>query len=482
MRILLINLPRQFETRDFTTPDYFLDNFMKYPPLGLLAIATGVDKKHSLEILDTTVKNMPLEQIVSYIKEKKPDVLGVSIVTRRLYGAWRVMKEVKKFMPEIKIVTGGPHVNYFPKETMELGFIDYALAGFCEKSFPQLVEAIDKGEKEEDLKAVPNLYYKRNNQIVNTPAVETPLILDNIPFPNRRLINLHDYYTAADKEPMTTVYSSRGCPNQCVYCDVQEKKWYYRTAKNVVDEFEEIAKMGIKLIHIFDDTFNIDRQRVIDICKEIIRRNLKIRWTTRGRVFPFDEEMADLFKKSGGVRWYIGVETLDPEIMKYIKKGITIPQIENFFKICRKYKIDIMAYFIIGFPNETAEYRERLYGEVVKLRPTYVFFNVLCPLPKTEYYYSLLSEGVLKEDFWAKFVRNPAPDFQIPFPRSEKEQKELVELSDLYSRKFYFNPLFIMKEFWKSLFYPKILFFKFKGGFLMLGKILKRKFRRYAAT
>ncbi len=476
MKILLINLPRVFETKDFTAPDYFMDNFMKYPPLGLLAVATEVNPRHSLQILDTTVKDMPLEDVIDSVAEKSPDILGVSIVTRRLYPAYWVIQRVKERLPKIKIVVGGPHVNYFPKETMELSFIDYALAGFCEKSFPQLVEAIDKGEKEEDLKAVPNLYYRRNNQIVNTPAVEMPIILDGIPFPNRRLINLHDYYTAADKEPMTTVYSSRGCPNQCVYCDVQEKKWYYRTAKNVVDEFEEIAKMGIKLIHIFDDTFNIDRQRVIDICKEIIRRNLKIKWATRGRVFPFDEEMADLFKKSGGVRWHIGVETLDPEIMKYIKKGITIPQIENFFKICRKYKIETMAYFIIGFPAETEEYRRRLYDEVMKLKLTYVFFNILCPLPKTEYYHSLLRDGVFKNDFWADFAHHPVPDFKIPYPRTEKEQNELVRLSDAYSRRFYFNPGFIFKEFWRSLFHPKILIFKIRGGFLMLYKIFLRRF------
>lgn len=475
MKILLINLPRFFETKDFTTPDYFLDNFMKYPPLGLLAIATGVDKKHSLEILDAAARNMSLEEVVNHIKDKKPDVLGITVVTRRLYAMHWITKEVKKALPETKIVVGGPHVNYFPKETMELGIVDYAMSGWCEKAFPQLVEAIEGGSKKEDIKKVPNLYYRAEGQIFANPPEKEIFVLDELPFPNRKLINLFDYYTAADKEPMTTTYSSRGCPNQCIYCDVQEKKWHYRNAKNVVDEFEEISKMGVKLIHIFDDTFNIDRQRVIDICKEIIRRKLKIRWTTRGRVFPFDEEMAELFKKSGGVRWYIGVETLDPEVMKYIKKGITIPQIEKFFRICRKYKIETMAYLMIGFPMETESYRKDLYRIVMKLKPTYVFFNVLCPLPKTAYYKSVLDSGALKEDFWAKFVRDPQPDFEIPYPRTEKEQKELLALSDKYSRKFYFNPIFILKEFWRSVFYPKILFFKIKGGFLMLFHIIFRK-------
>ncbi|KKS56669.1 MAG: Radical SAM domain protein [Candidatus Magasanikbacteria bacterium GW2011_GWA2_42_32] len=477
MKILLTNLPKQFETKDFTTPDYFLDNFMKYPPLGLLAIATGVDQKHSLEILDTTVKETSLEDIVAYVKEKKPDILGLTVVTRRLYGMYWITQEIKKNFPNIKIIAGGPHVNYFPRETIGLGYVDYAIAGWCEKSFPQLIEIINNGAKEEDLRQVPNLYYKAGGKIINNPPGPELFVLDELPFPNRKLINLYDYYTAADKEPMTTTYSSRGCPNQCIYCDVQEKKWHYRSAKNVVDEFEEISKMGIKLIHIFDDTFNIDRQRVIDICNEIIKRKLRIKWTTRGRVAPFDEEMASLFKKSGGVRWYVGVETLDPEIMKYIRKGITIPQVEKFFQICKKYKIETMAYLMIGFNKETEEYRKSLYKKAMRLKPTYIFFNVLCPLPKTVYYKEALERGDLKEDFWAKFVRNPVPDFKIPYPRSEKEQKELIRLSDIYSRKFYLNPIFIAKEFGRSLFYPKILFFKIKGGFFMVYKIFLKKLK-----
>ena len=476
MKILLINLPRQFETKDFTMPDYFLDNLMQYPPLGLLAIATEINSKHSLEILDTTVKDMTLKEVSDYVIKKQPDVLGISVVTRRLYAMCLIAREIKKSLPNIKIVVGGPHINYFPKETMELSFIDYALPGYGEKTFPQLIKAIEEGEKEESLKNISSLYFKLNGMTINNLPANMPLILDNLPFPNRKLINLSDYRTAADREPMTTIYSSRGCYNQCIFCDVQEKKWRYRTAKNVADEIEKISKMGIKFIYILDDTFNINRQRVIDICKEIIERNLKIKWSTRGRVFPFDEEIAVLFKKSGGVRWHIGVETLDPEIMKYIKKGITIPQIENFFKICHKYKIETMAYFIIGFPNETTEYRKNLYKMVMKLKPTYVFFNVLCPLPKTQYYQSLVETGSAKEDFWNKFVHNPVPNFVIPHSRSKELQEELLYISDIYSRKFYFNPIFILKEFWRSLFYPKILFFKIRGGFAIIYKIFRKKF------
>lgn len=477
MKILLINLPKHFETKDYTCPNYFFD-FMRYPPLGLLAIATGVHSRHQLEILDTALKQLSFDELVEYVTQIKPDLLGVSLVTRRLYGMHYVVKKIKDLLPGIKVVIGGPHVNTFPKETMSFGFIDYVLPGFGEITFPQLVEAIANGEEEEELKKINGLFFKINGKIVNNPLVRGVENLDDLPFPNRKLINLYDYYAAADRQPMTTICSSRGCPYRCIFCDVQEKKWLCRSAVNVVDEFEEISNMGIKYIHVFDDTFNINRQRVIDICNEIIKRGLNIKWSTRGRVFPFDDEMAQLFKQSGGNRWHVGVETFDREIMKSIKKGITIEQVDNFFKICHKYNIDTMAYFMIGFPNETAEYRQRLYDNVRKLGPTYVFFNVLYPLPKTEYYESLLKEGILKKDYWEEFAINPQPDYAIPYPRSVELQEELISICNSYSLRFYFNPIFLLKETWRSLFYPKVLFLKIKGAAVMIYEVISDKLSR----
>ena len=355
MRILLINLPKEGETKDFTTPEYLLTDFSYYPPLGLLAIAAGVDKsKHELKVLDTAVKGMTIKDTVKYILQYNPDILGISIPTRRLYACKAITKAIKHFKPNLKIIVGGPHLNRFPKETMEWGTVDFALTGFCENTFSQFIETI---ENNGDLEKVPDLYYKKNKEIISSPVGEKPIILDDFPFPDRSLIDLDDYKTAIDKDKMTTMYSSRGCPFRCIYCDVQEKSFHYRSAKKIVDEFEEILKLGIKEVYIFDDTFGVLRARIIEMCEEILKRGIKIKWSARARVYPFDDELAKLMKKAGCLRLHVGVESLDPEILKFMKKGITLPQIKNFFELCKKYKIETLAYFITGFPNEPKEYR-----------------------------------------------------------------------------------------------------------------------------
>lgn len=477
MKILLTNLPKDSKVKDFTTPDYILNDFMKYPPLGLLAIAAEIHPRHSVKVIDMAVKDMSIDGTVKYVLEYNPGLLGISVVTRYLYSMYEICRRIKQANPGIKIAVGGPHVNSFPSETIELGVVDYVLPGYGEKRVPRLIEAIETNSSDL-LSAIPNLYCRtREGRFYLTRGnTQETLNLDELPFPDRRLIDLSDYYTIADKIKMTTLYSSRGCPFKCIYCDVQEKRFHFRSARKVVDEFEEILNLGIEEMHILDDTFNLDRKRVEDICNEIIRRKLKLRWSTRVRAVPFDKELAYLMKKSGCARLHIGIESLEPDILRFINKGISMEQIKTFFRLCNEFHLETLAYFILGFPGETREARLRLFEQAKKLRPTYVYFNILCPLPNTQYYRMLLEKGIYKNDFWKDFVENPTGNFEIPFPRSKEEQKELVELTDNFHRRFFLNPRFVLKEIFKNILSPFLLFMKIKIGLLLMfkGSLKKR--------
>lgn len=469
MRILLATLPREGETKDYTTREYLLTDFSRLLPLGLLAIAADVNPKHSIQVLDVTVKNMTIDDTVRYVEDYRPDVLGISVATRRLYPMHEVASRVKRSLPDTRIVVGGPHVNYWPHETMQLRPLDYVLPGYGEKAFPLLIDAIDDGESEAFLKSVPSLYYRSaDGDILSNPREEMPTVLDSLPFPDRRLINLDDYFSAVDRARTTTLYSSRGCPFRCIFCDVQEKKFSYRTANSVVDEFEEIVALGFGEVYILDDTFNANRQRVIDICEEILRRGIRIRWSTRARVAPFDREMMRLMKEAGCTRLHVGVESLDPATLKYMGKGQTLEQIQSFFSLCRELHMETLGYFIIGFPEETREYRKTLLDQVLKLHPTYAFCNILYPLAKTQYYKSLLENGTFQEDYWAGFLKNPTRAYELPLPRSRELQHELEAVADEFHRKFCFRPEFILREFRKTLRNPRMLLQKAKLAVLLL--------------
>ena len=445
MKILLMNVPREGEVTEFSTPEYLSDSFFRYPPLGLLAIAAEVDPRHEIKILDTEIKNLSLDETIQEIVNFQPDVLGVSIVSRRLYPAYEVCRRAKERLPNVKIIVGGPHINYFPDDGLKTGNVDFSIGGYAEKSFPQFIEALESGSRA-DLRAVPSLYYREDGKICSNPAAQVPVVIDDLPFPKRELLNLNDYFTACDKTRMTTMYTSRGCPYKCTFCDVQEKTYRYRSTKRIVDEFEYIQSLGINEIHIFDDTFNLGQERVVDMCNEILRRGLKVNWSARVRAHPFDRELLSLMKKSGCTRLQCGVESLNPVSLLNMRKKITLDHIRSFFALCNEFEIETLGYFILGFPEEDAAYRKGFFKEVMSLKPTYIQLTTLYPLPLTQLYNDLLKRGVYQTDHWADFFTNPTRDFNIPTFRDQNLHDELLSLMDRTYRKFYLSPRFIFRE------------------------------------
>lgn len=422
MKILLINLPAEGMTVDYTTSKYFLNESVKYPPLGLLAISAHIDRtRHEIRVIDTISEGYSIAETIEEIHQYSPDILGISAVTRR---AW-ALKEILR-QSEWTTVVGGPHTAHWSQEIVSLG-ADYVIMGYGERIFPKLMNDIEHG----------------------TPSDSILTDWSNPPdfaFPDRTLINLKKYVPQEKKKTFklpigklrTTMFSSRGCPFRCIFCDVQEKKYLPRSSQRVVDEMEDLKAMGVDEIHIFEDCFNIQRKRVIEICNEITKRKLNIKWSARVRIYPFDAELADALTSAGGYRLNVGVESLDANLLKYMNKQITVQQIESFFAICNKYGLQTLAYFMIGFPGETEEYRANLPERIRNLGITFPFFNILYPLPCTKYYRDLIKDGTYKKDYWEEFCKDPTPGFELPLPRPASIQNELYSTVDEYIKEFYF--------------------------------------------
>ena len=444
--VLLINLPEEGQCADFYTPRYAIDSFSVYPPLGLLYVATAIKDYYSVEIMDVIALNYSIEQTVRAIIEKLPTVLGISLQTFRLYPMVAIIKEVKSKLPDAVIVVGGPHTSLYPVETLNLNGVDFVIMGDGEGPFKNLLDALSSNNNNE-LKNIAGLVYKDEN---NTVFQKPPLYgsIDNIKIPDRSLVDYKYYYTAADEqEQVVTMISSRGCPFQCIFCDVQEKKYRQRSAKNIVDEIESINNsFKNALIHIFDDTFNLSKERVLEICNEIQKRKIKTQWTTRARVHPCDEEMVSAMKNAGLKRVHLGVESGSETSLFNIKKGIKKDQIIKAFEIYHKYNIDILSYFIIGFDWETKKDINDTIAFIKEINPTYTMANTLYPAAKTTIYENLLKSRKIEKDFWQEFAENPVKDFKLPQYRNLKTQKYLKRKLDEIYLTFYLSPSFVFKN------------------------------------
>jgi anaerobic magnesium-protoporphyrin IX monomethyl ester cyclase len=153
-----------------------------------------------------------------------------------------------------------------------------------------------------------------------------------------------------------SIITSRGCPNRCIFCQGRRmvgRKVRYRDPMKVVDEIEDIISYGFTRINIADDLFVSKKERAQAICKEILRRKLNFTWSAFSRVNTVDFDTLHLMHEAGCDTVSFGIESGNPEILKRIRKGITIRQARRAVNLCREVGIMPHASFMVGLPGET---------------------------------------------------------------------------------------------------------------------------------
>jgi radical SAM superfamily enzyme YgiQ (UPF0313 family) len=227
-------------------------------------------------------------------------------------------------------------------------------------------------------------------------------------------------------------------------------------------------KLGYEEFHFYDDLFNITPKRLIEICTEFERRNLKITWDFRGRVNSLTKDSLALAKKNGCRLISFGVETGSDEGLKVLKKGCNIEKIQNAFKWCRELGIISVADYMIGLPHEKSE--KDILDNIkflIDLDPDYAQFNIMTLYPHTEAYDQAVEKGLIKDGRWQKFSLNPTKDFRVDHWEENISMENLVKLHKLAYKKFYFRPKYILRSALKTK-SPFELISKFRGALKIL--------------
>jgi anaerobic magnesium-protoporphyrin IX monomethyl ester cyclase len=473
MKILLI-YPPDFNMIRTNVPAFVDEETGLYPPLGLMYIAGHLQHStdYNIEMLDTQVDKMTYGDIKKAIEDKDPDVVGIQAMTFTLLDAIETARCVKKIKPQAHVCLGGPHVNIYPQESISFPEVDSLVLGEGEYIFTDLVRALaDK----KDLRTVSGIVYKRKGEIINTgkrPFIED---LDKLSFPARKLLPIQKYYSAlAKKNPITTMMTSRGCPFRCIFCDRPHlgKLFRARSAQNVVGEMEDCVGMGIRELFLYDDTFSINRKRVVDICETIIKKGLKINWDIRARVDTLDKDLIGRLKDAGCCRMHLGIEAGNARILKILNKDIDLKQAETVFSLARKAGIATLGYFMIGNPTETRQEILETIQFARNINADYAHIAVATPFPATKLYLMGLEQGIFKEDYWKSFAKNPTPEFRPKLWEENLKEQELIDLLRDAYRSFYMRPQYLFRKVLevRSLDEAKI---KFKAGINLLKGVKK---------
>lgn len=469
MKVLLIN-PPSFNEIIGNNPVIIEEERGYNPPLGLLYLASYLEKNsnHSVAVLDTQVEEIDYPKIERRIRQEKPDVVGITAMTLTLRDVIKTIEVVKKVNSSIQVVLGGPHVHLFPNETITLPGVDYLVLGEGEVAFKELLDRLGDYKA---LRRMKGFAFMDGDEIVVTSHREFIDDLNALPSPALHLVPYQKYSSLmAKRSPITTMFTSRGCPYKCTFCDRPHlgKRFRARSAQNVVDEMEHYTKMGVHEFLVYDDTFTINRKRAIEVCQEIKRRKLDIGWDIRARVNTMDEELLRELKSANCERIHYGVEAGTDKILKVLNKGITLEQVRRVFKATKKLGISTLAYFMIGNPEETTEDIKSTMRFMKSINPNFVHITILTPFPGTEIYFEALERGIIERDVWRDFASDPWSDFTPTHWGQYFTREELKDLLVKAYKGFYTRPTYILKELFKVSSLEELAR-KVKAGLKVLG-------------
>jgi len=397
MRVLLLSAPHPLEESPL-------------PPLSLSYLA-GVLAQEGIEgkILDFLVTQYHPKKLRRELEEYRPQLVGATCVTLNYPIARRMLKVCKDFDPNIFTVIGGPHVTFAAKETLlSSPWIDAIVIGEGERTLVELARTV---AEDQDIRDVAGIAFADGGRVTRTSA--RPLIenLDQMPLPARELLPMARYRALGTP---CTVITSRGCPYNCIFCSGHRMfgpRVRFRSPGLVVDEIERLQRhFGLSKINIVDDTFTLNHNHTRAVCEELLRRNLKMKWSVFARVDRISEDIAQLMNRAGCEWVLFGVESADEVILKTIRKGTTPDDVRRGVKIAAEAGLNVFNSFILGLPGESWEtaHKSLAFGdELYQKYGAKYGFHMLSPLPGTEIYDRAKDYGIrILTRNWARYNAN----------------------------------------------------------------------------
>jgi radical SAM superfamily enzyme YgiQ (UPF0313 family) len=440
-----------------------------FPPLGIGYLIAYLKKKIKSVNLEVQFANKNIEE---EILDFDPDLICISSVTQDYGRAIEYSRLIKEKFSNKPILIGGVHISSCQNsldKTMDIGVL-----GEGEETFYELINLfLLRGvfDQKDLIKINGIAFWGGDGKLKITPPRNLIEPLDKIPFSDRSFFN---------RRGGTYIITSRGCPFKCAFCSSSHfwKKVRFFSAEYVVNEIKHLReKYQVKTVMVYDDLFPASRERVKRIIDLLDNENLlgKIRFHGAIRANLVDEEICYLLKKMGFNSLGLGLESMSPSVLKYLKgENITVEDNYNAVKLIRKYGMGVSASFIIGTPHETEKDIRLTYEFLEKARLDNFWIYLLTPFPGTPVWDYAKKRGLVSDDMdWNRLnvnyrINNLIKDDRaiilsenlnrkeiikwfLKFQRLKKKQF-LFRRAKYLTKKFLFQPWKIPQYLWKRLF------------------------------
>jgi len=360
---------------------------------------------HNLSDLSGGVWN----DVRAAVREFAPDVVGITSKSQNFASACSVARIVKEINPDTLVVVGGPHPSMVGADALKCEAIDVLARGEGERTLVELLQAVAEGR---GLETVPGLIVRKGAEFVETPPRVYMDDLDSLPYPHEHAPVVLKDYAKYPVDAFKNIFATRGCPYNCFFCG-SRKIWSrhvrFRSAPNVIREIQALQKMGLKFVHFDDDTFGIQKKYIAELCDGIRTQCPGLKWSCELNVKLVDDETIAMMKAAGLYHVQIGIESGNNEMLKRIRKGITIEEALEACRIIKSHGIELEAFFIVGFPEETEETLADTVAAMEAIQADSISYSIFTPYPGTETFDFCKEHGLVGDDFNVALFNHQSP-------------------------------------------------------------------------
>lgn len=436
----------------------------KSPQLGLCYIAAAVRREgFNVKILDMDLTKMGDDSFREYLLKEKPRVVGTTATTIAISDAARVAQVAKDTLPGVCTIVGGPHLSCTAEATMlRYPQFDIGVIGEGELTVIDLLNLPDplKGSYSE----INGLVWRSGDKVAYSKPRELIQDVNWLPLPAVDLVpdlesNYIPPYFSVYRTPSVVFMTTRGCPSKCTFCtNAIHGNRIRRFSLDYLFEMLYLytGKYGIKEVSILDDSFTINKQFVIDFCERLIRENIDLTWSCLTRINSVSPDLLSVMKRAGCWQISYGIESGDNEMLKKIKKGITVEQVREAVSMTKRSGIKVKGFFIMGFAEETHESLKKTLDLAIDLPIDDMSLTIFTPYPGTPAHADIHKYGEFNEDWDAMTTLNAS------FIPSGFSRDELLKLNHATYRKFYFRPR-IFFSYLRRISEFKFIFIMLKG-------------------
>lgn len=412
-------------------------------PLTLCYISAILKKLgHEVRLIDAIAEKLNIEKLTNISESFNPELIILNTAIPSIEGDMNCAATLKARIPAAKIAVVGMFPTLYEKECLEhYSTIEYAVMDEPEWVCARLADVVSGIASPESVKGL--IYRNINDIIINEKQNLAENNLDDLPFPTRDLLNNEAYRLPTNGKKFTLLSVGRGCSSNCIYCVANVyygRRFRKRSVDNIIREIEQcVNEFKITDFLFWGESFTADMKYGEEICDAIIRKRLKITWSTTSRVDSLNQDLLYKMKKAGCILLGLGIESYDQNVLNRARKGITTVQIDKAVEMTRRAGLNTMGHFMFGLPGETKESAMKSIRFACK-NVTYAQFYAAIPYPKTEL--GRIAAG----NNW--IVESDISHFELTRSVMGNESLsagEIRKLRNIAYRRFYFRPKMLLQ-------------------------------------